>query len=622
MAIYHLSMKIISRSKGYSAVASAAYRAGEKILDERTGLTHDYTRKRGVSASVVLCPKVLLSWCKNRAQLWNEIEKAERRKDSQLAREIELAIPKELSPAAAQEIVRAFVVKNFVSRGMVADVAFHNLGGANPHAHIMLTMRECTANGFGRKITAWNEKSLAETWRASWASHANAALAKAGFQETIDHRSYQRQGIDREPGIHLGKSTCALEKRGLETERGTQNRLINRLNLEIQVSREALRAATQTAELTQIRHSQPSPAPAGSPTIPQTISVTPESDRQRREREEAERLAREREEEEQRKREEQRRQQEACPATNDNVRMTPGKPVTGRLLASGRGHEPESGLLTDWIQLQTRSQTVTFWGDAFGKLTRDYKAGQMVTVTMASSPSDRTQCEWTMKPAGNPVARMSADVQAGEELQLFDARTFRVVMELICLALPQWQDELKQLPLPSQDIALMDNGRPGTLTASSRCKPSPESPWSIPIIACARNADGLQAVLYRTAGNFYQGVMRFGAHGLLPVLVTPVNQKLVVTAITKDGPRYAGHGNARTTAPDGTPVPPDTLSFTLAGNKTTLHVPLTDPWDISGDNLRLLGFKQTMVEWKLEQERRERQEWLERSRNYSPGPGL
>ncbi|HBA7909065.1 TPA: MobA/MobL family protein [Escherichia coli] len=614
MAIYHLSMKIISRSKGYSAVASAAYRAGEKILDERTGLTHDYTRKRGVSASVVLCPKVLLSWCKNRAQLWNEIEKAERRKDSQLAREIELAIPKELCPAAAQEIVRAFVVKNFVSRGMVADVAFHNLGGANPHAHIMLTMRECTANGFGRKITAWNEKSLAETWRASWASHANAALAKAGFQETIDHRSYQRQGIDREPGIHLGKSTCALEKRGLETERGTQNRLINRLNLEIQVSREALRAATQTAELTQIRHSQHSSAPAGAPTIPQTISVTPESDRQRREREEAERLARECEEEEQRKREEQRRQQEACPATNDNARMTPGKPVTGRLLASGRGHEPESGLLTDWIQLQTRSQTITFWGDSFGDLVKDYETGQMVTVTLTTR--NETQSRWAMKPAGNPTSRISATIQAGEQMKLFDAETFRSAMEQICRALPQWQDELKQLPLPSQDIALLDNGRPGIPTASSSCLPAPLPRNNLTMIAGGSNDNGLQAALFRTAGNFYQGVMRFGAHGLLPVLVTPVDQKLVVTAITKDGPRYAGHGNARTSASDGSPVPPDTLSFTLAGHQTTFNVPLKQPHTIASDNFRLLGFQQTMQQWEQEQRARQAQHW-----SYLPSPG-
>ncbi|EBO8296282.1 conjugal transfer protein [Salmonella enterica] len=246
MAIYHLSMKIISRRKGYSAVASAAYRAGEKILDERTGLTHDYTRKSGVAEAVILAPATAPAWCTNRTELWNAVEKAERRKDSQLAREVELAIPRELAQDAARETVLNFVRENFVSRGMIADVAFHNLGGSNPHAHIMLTMRECTANDFGRKITTWNEKSLAETWRGSWADHANRALANAGYQEEIDHRSYERQGVEKTPGIHLGKSACAMEKWGIETERGEQNRLINRLNLEIQVSRAELRNSALT----------------------------------------------------------------------------------------------------------------------------------------------------------------------------------------------------------------------------------------------------------------------------------------------------------------------------------------------------------------------------------------
>ncbi|HBE2842461.1 TPA: DNA primase, partial [Escherichia coli] len=264
-----------------------------------------------------------------------------------------------------------------------------------------------------------------------------------------------------------------------------------------------------------------------------------------------------------------------APTTSDNARMVPGKPVTGRLLASGRGNDPESNQMTDWIQLKTRSQTVTFWGDAFGKLTRDYKAGQMVTVTMASR--NEAQCEWTMQPAGKATARISEKPQPGEQMKLFDAGTFRSAMEQICRALPQWQDELKQLPLPSQDIALLDNGRPGTPTASSRCLPAPLPRNSLTMIAGGSNDNGLQAALFRTAGNYYQGVMRLGGHGLFPVLVTPVNQKLVVTAMTKDGPRYAGYGNARTSARDGSPVPPDTLSFTLAGNKTTLHVPLTAP---------------------------------------------
>ena len=246
MAIYHLSMKILSRSKGYSAVASAAYRAGEKILDERTGVIHDYTRKNGVASAVILTPANAPAWCANRAELWNAVEKAERRKNSQLAREFELAIPRELAQDAARETVLNFVRENFVSRGMIADVAFHNLGGSNPHAHIMLSMRAITPDGFGEKVREWNDWTHAETWRGSWADHANRALANAGYQEEIDHRSYERQGVEKTPGIHLGKSACAMEKWGIETERGEQNRLINRLNLEIQVSRDKLRNSELT----------------------------------------------------------------------------------------------------------------------------------------------------------------------------------------------------------------------------------------------------------------------------------------------------------------------------------------------------------------------------------------
>ncbi|WP_213351446.1 MobQ family relaxase [Citrobacter braakii] len=241
MAIYHLSMKIISRNSGYSAVASAAYRSGSLMLDERTGLTHDYTRKSGVAEAVILTPATAPVWCTNRAELWNAVEKAERRKNSQLAREIELAIPHELPQDAARETVLAFVRENFVSQGMIADVAFHHMDKTNPHAHIMLTTRAVGPAGFSGKVRDWNDRTHAETWRASWADHANRALANAGYQEEIDHRSYERQGLEKTPGIHLGKSACAMETRGIETERGEQNRLINRLNLEIQISRTELR---------------------------------------------------------------------------------------------------------------------------------------------------------------------------------------------------------------------------------------------------------------------------------------------------------------------------------------------------------------------------------------------
>ncbi len=241
MAIYHLSMKIISRKNGYSAVASAAYRSGSLMPDERTGLIHDYTRKSGVAEAVILTPATAPTWCTNRAELWNAVEKAERRKNSQLAREIELAIPRELPQDAARETVLAFVRENFVSQGMIADVAFHHMDKTNPHAHIMLTTRAVGPAGFGGKVRDWNDRTHAETWRASWADHANRALTNAGYQEEIDHRSYERQGLEKTPGIHLGKSACAMETRGIETERGEQNRLINRLNLEIQISRTELR---------------------------------------------------------------------------------------------------------------------------------------------------------------------------------------------------------------------------------------------------------------------------------------------------------------------------------------------------------------------------------------------
>ncbi|EKJ4855859.1 MobQ family relaxase [Escherichia coli] len=270
MAIYHLSMKIISRKNGYSAVASAAYRSGSVIPDDRTGLTHDYTRKRGVDDAVILTPENAPSWCADRSVLWNAVEKAEQRRDSQLAREIELAIPREISRDVARETVLAFVRENFVSQGMIADVAFHHMDRTNPHAHIMLTTRAVGETGFSGKVRDWNDRTLAETWRASWADHANRALANAGYLEEIDHRSYERQGLEKAPGLHLGKAACAMEKRGMETERGEQNRLINSLNLEIQVSRTqlALRKVQDTQRKRELSDAARRAAEALNLTIP------------------------------------------------------------------------------------------------------------------------------------------------------------------------------------------------------------------------------------------------------------------------------------------------------------------------------------------------------------------
>lgn len=162
MAIYHLSVKIISRSKGRSAVASAAYRAGEKLHDLREDKTHDYSRKSGVIHREVITPDGAPEWATQREVLWNRVEASEKRKDSQLAREVEIALPRELSTEARAQLVRSFVQDEFTNKGMIADVAIHNPeasdGQENPHAHIMLTMRHLDDWEFGGKNRQWNHR--------------------------------------------------------------------------------------------------------------------------------------------------------------------------------------------------------------------------------------------------------------------------------------------------------------------------------------------------------------------------------------------------------------------------------------------------------------------------------
>ena len=147
MAIYHCSIKIIGRSDGKSAVASSAYRSGEKLTDDRTGLIHDFTKKRGVVFTEVSLPAHAPPEYADRNVLWNAVEKAEKKSNAQLAREIEVALPKELSRECQIEIVRRYVQENFVSVGMCADWALHDKGDGNPHAHIMLTMRGIKPDG-------------------------------------------------------------------------------------------------------------------------------------------------------------------------------------------------------------------------------------------------------------------------------------------------------------------------------------------------------------------------------------------------------------------------------------------------------------------------------------------
>ncbi len=277
MSIYHCSIKIISRSSGRSAVASAAYRSGEKLLNDETGIVHDFTAKNGIVMNEILLPEHAPSAYQDRQVLWNEVQKTEKRSDAQLAREVEVAFPAEMKREQQIECVRSFIQENFVSKGMIADWALHDKGDGNPHAHIMLTVRgfneqkqweQKTRSVFanardaeGRAVydpslpsydpkdrehtsqyripvldengmqktrirkgkgteyvwekvnipaNDWNDRENAERWRASWARHCNRYL---GQEKQIDHRSYARQGLDREPTIHEGITARKMEKK-------------------------------------------------------------------------------------------------------------------------------------------------------------------------------------------------------------------------------------------------------------------------------------------------------------------------------------------------------------------------------------------------------------------------
>jgi ATP-dependent exoDNAse (exonuclease V) alpha subunit len=243
MAIYHLRAKVIQRSAGQSAVKSASYRHGERLYDERLGRAFAY-RKPDVVHSAILAPDGAPDWVFSRQELWNRAEQAETRKNAQPAREIEVSLPIELSPEQRVAVIHAFLRDQFVSRGMVADVAIHvpddAMGRPQPHAHVMLTMRrldDSTPTGFARtKARDWNENPEVETalreakddfrqnetpelaeriealdaqrninvWRRTWAEYANGALDQAGQAARIDHRTLKAQGIDREPQTSLG----------------------------------------------------------------------------------------------------------------------------------------------------------------------------------------------------------------------------------------------------------------------------------------------------------------------------------------------------------------------------------------------------------------------------------
>ena len=234
MAIYHFSAKVISRASGSSAVASAAYRSADRLHDDRLDRFHDFTNKAGVVHSEVMLPDGAPQRLGDRSTLWNEVEATELRKDAQLSREVEFAIPREMNQQQGIELARDFVRAEFVERGMIADLNVHwDIGAdglARPHAHVMLTMREVDENGFGAKVRDWNRTELVQEWREAWETHVNERLASLDIDARIDHRSLQAQGIELEPQNKIGPAASRMAEQGLEAERIAQHAEIARRN--------------------------------------------------------------------------------------------------------------------------------------------------------------------------------------------------------------------------------------------------------------------------------------------------------------------------------------------------------------------------------------------------------
>lgn len=272
---FHFNISIISRGKGKSAVASAAYISCEKLTNEWDGVTHDYHNKKGLEHKEIFLPENAPKEFLDRSILWNSVELNEKAINAQLARNFIIALPKELSLEENKDLIREFIQENFVSKGMIADLAIHqgnDEGNGNIHAHIMTTVRplnqdstwgakskkEYLLDEQGKKIlgkngkpktrkidlTDWNNKENAEKWREHFATLCNQYLETAGEQKRVDHRSYKRQGKEEIPTIHLGASAGALERKGVETEKGNINREIKKHNSIVKAVRERIAEIT------------------------------------------------------------------------------------------------------------------------------------------------------------------------------------------------------------------------------------------------------------------------------------------------------------------------------------------------------------------------------------------
>ena len=272
---FHFNISIISRGKGKSAVASAAYISGEKIKNEWDGELHDYTHKDKILHTDILLPKGIPKEFMDRSFLWNSVELNEKASNAQLARQFIIALPKELSLEENKKLMEEFIQTNFVNEGMIVDYAIHDQNkeqNGNIHAHILTTMRPINEQGIwqpkskkeylldeqGNKIlgkngkpktrkidlTTWNEKGNAEKWREHFSTLCNQYLEKAGEQKRVDHRSYKRQNSDYLPTIHLGASASAMERKGIQTDKGNYNREIKQHNHLVKIMKEQLHNLT------------------------------------------------------------------------------------------------------------------------------------------------------------------------------------------------------------------------------------------------------------------------------------------------------------------------------------------------------------------------------------------
>jgi len=308
MAIYHLSVKNISRNSGRSSVSAAAYRAGDKITNEQDGVTHDFLKKRGIAYSTIMIPENAPKEYQNRSVLWNAIEKSETTIKSRTAREIEIALPNELNLREQVKLVEQYVKDNFIDQGMCADISIHSghknehpkdkedyakhdkdIKPNNPHVHILLTTRPINQNGeWGAKskkeyvlnkkgeriklpsgrwkskkidLVDWNKSETLLQWRKNWAIACNKEFERKNLSVRIDHRSYKDQGIEKQPMVHMGVEATQMERKGIKTEKGEYNREVRAMNTSYQNNLQELeRQVTEIKAFQRQMHIQQSAA--------------------------------------------------------------------------------------------------------------------------------------------------------------------------------------------------------------------------------------------------------------------------------------------------------------------------------------------------------------------------